>query len=281
MILAIASGKGGTGKTSLATALALRAGLPVTYVDCDVEEPNGHLLLKPDNTFTHIVETLVPEIDKELCDGCGTCAKLCEFNALAVVGSSPLVFDELCHSCGLCASACPKKAITEKPRKIGEVMTGTCGNVSLVQGKLDVGVAMSPPVIRAAKKQAKQEHMVILDCPPGTSCPVVEAVKGCDAVILVTEPTTFGLHDLKLAVDLMRILKLPFGVVINRDGSGDDGVEIFCKKENVKILAKIPHDRRIAEAYSNGIPMNEVTEEAASTCREILKTVREGRFFHA
>jgi MinD superfamily P-loop ATPase len=253
--VAIASGKGGTGKTTLATNLAVtvnQAGRSVAYVDCDVEEPNGHLFLKPRIERRTPVTALAPALDPAACDGCGRCAPVCQFSALLWLGTKPLFFPELCHGCGGCARSCPAGAICERPRTVGFVETGRAGDVQFVHGLLNVGEAKSPPVVRAVRAAVPAAEIQILDAPPGTSCPVVATVRGCDFVVLVTEPTPFGLHDLRLAVETLRRLALPHGVVINRAGAGDERVATWCATEELPVLLSIPDDRRIAEAYSRG-----------------------------
>lgn len=252
MILAIASGKGGTGKTTVSVNLARVFGPDVRLLDCDVEEPNDHLFFEGTHREEEVVTIPVPLVDESLCDGCGECGRFCAYHAIISFGSTPLVFPEMCHGCGGCAKVCPKKAIRETGQRIGVVETLDSGNVTLIQGRLDVGVAMSPPLIRAVKARLKNGSAAILDAPPGTSCPVIATLRGADFVVLVTEPTPFGLHDLKLAVDVVRVLRIPFGVVVNRVGVGDDRVHLFCGNEGIPILLEIPDDRRIAEAYSRG-----------------------------
>jgi MinD superfamily P-loop ATPase len=255
MIVSIASGKGGTGKTSVAVNMALSVG-NVQLLDCDVEEPNAYLLLHPEINKKEPVYTSIPKVDRELCNTCGECTKFCQYNAIFVASEKILVFPELCHSCGGCAMVCPKKAITWEKHKIGTLNFGATDGVTLVYGELEVGKPMAVPIIKAVKKQIKEEKNVILDSPPGTSCPFVETVRGSDFCILVTEPTPFGLHDLKIAVEVLRKVWVPFGVVINRAGIGDKKVYDYCGKESIRILLEIPYERRIAELYSKGIPFS-------------------------
>jgi MinD superfamily P-loop ATPase len=255
MIVSVASGKGGTGKTSVAVNLALSVG-NVQLLDCDVEEPNAYLLLNPEINKKEPVYTLIPKVDRELCNTCGDCTKFCQFNAIFVASEKILVFPDLCHSCGGCAMICTRKAITWEKHKIGTLNFGAADGVALVYGELEVGKPMAVPVIKAVKKQIKEGKNVVLDSPPGTSCPFVETVRGSDFCILVTEPTPFGLHDLKIAVEVLRKVGVPFGVVINRAGIGDKRVYDYCGKENIRILLEIPYERRIAELYSKGVPFS-------------------------
>lgn len=252
MILAVASGKGGTGKTTLSVNLARVLAGEVLLLDCDVEEPNAHLFLGGELRGEEPVCIPVPRVDEALCDGCGACARFCQYHAIICFGDHPLTFPEMCHGCGGCALACPRGAIGEAGRRIGVVETRVARNVTLIQGRLDIGVASAPPLIRAVKARAHAGATVILDAPPGTSCPVVTTLRGADFVLLVTEPTPFGLHDLALAVDMVRELGLPLGVVVNRVGIGDDRVHDFCREQGVPVLLDIPEDRRVAEAYSRG-----------------------------
>ncbi|MBN1594720.1 ATP-binding protein [candidate division FCPU426 bacterium] len=252
LTIAVASGKGGTGKTTVSLNLAKAYGAPIQLLDCDVEEPNCHLFLNGTAEAEETVFIPIPQVDESLCNACGECSRFCQYNAIASLGTKPLVFPELCHGCGGCALVCPQKAIIEVDKRIGAVGTMQAGDITLIQGRIDVGVAMAPPLVRAVKARLQPGMPAILDAPPGTSCPVIAAIRDTDFVVLVTEPTPFGLHDLKLAVDMVRELKLPFGVVVNRMGAGDDRVHLFCRQAGVPILLEIPDDRRIAEAYSRG-----------------------------
>lgn len=256
MQIVIASGKGGTGKTTLSVNLAvsLTGLLSVGLVDCDVEEPNCHLYLKPSFGATEPVGTPIPVVDEQLCTGCGLCAGACEFHALLALPRVPLLMPELCHNCGVCSYVCPEEAISEKDREIGMLGSGEVAGLYFRWGRLHVGEARSTPLVRAVKDLAGAPplDLVIVDAPPGVACPAVEAMRGADLAVLVTEPTPFGLHDLKLAVETARLLDMPCGVVINRAGIGDSRVHEFCAAEHVPILLEIPDDRRIAEACSRG-----------------------------
>ncbi len=274
MKIAVASGKGGTGKTTLAVALAQAAQETVTMLDCDVEAPNAHLFLHPAHHVSREVSVPVPYIDAEKCTHCGNCAEFCQYNALAALPDEVLIFPELCHGCDGCRKICPAGAITETTRPVGCIETGVSDGVTLLTGRLNVGEAMAPPLIRVLKKTALAADFTILDCPPGTSCPVVTAVRDADYVLLVTEPTPFGLHDLRLAVETMRVLGLPHGVIINRADMGDARVEAYCAEEEVTILTRINNDRRVAEACSRGTPILEVLPELKEELREILRLIR-------
>ncbi len=259
MNIAVASGKGGTGKTTIAINMALSLG-NVQLLDCDVEEPNANIFLNAKMEKSEDVTIMIPEIDKEKCDYCGKCSEFCMYNALAVVPSKVLVFPELCHSCGGCKLVCPKDAISYRERAIGRIEHGHAKGLDFYHGILNVGEAMALPVIKALKKKVNNSKEVILDAPPGTSCPVIETIRGSDYCILVTEPTPFGLHDLKLAVEVVKHLYIPFGVIINRDGVGDKKVELHCRNEKIPVLMKIPHSGEIAQLYSKGIPfVNEIS----------------------
>lgn len=253
--IAVASGKGGTGKTTIATNLAVHLDAQkqkVAYIDCDVEEPNGHLFLNPAIDTTHTASIPVPVVDESRCTACGQCVAFCAYNALVRLGKEVMVFAELCHGCGGCARVCPVNAITEQRRKIGVVEKGRCRSMGFVHGRLDVGVAMSPPLIRAVLSHASAEQINIIDAPPGTSCPVIAAVRKVDFVVLVTEPTPFGINDLALAVDMVEELAIPFGVVVNRAEDGVDDAHAYCRSRNAAVIARIPDDRTIAETYSRG-----------------------------
>jgi len=256
MKIAIASGKGGTGKTTIATNLACsiaRMGKDAQYLDCDVEEPNGHIFLKPNIEETQNVTIGVPEVDTELCNGCGKCGQLCQYSAIICLKDTVMTFEQLCHSCGGCMAVCPQAAIKEKQRKIGIAEFGRADGIYYGAGKLDIGAIQSPALIKHVRRKAINNGTVIIDVPPGTSCPVIEAVKGADFVLLVTEPTPFGLNDLELAVGMIRELKLPFAVAINRCDIGDDRVVRYCQQQDIEILLEIPNDRLVAEVYSQGI----------------------------
>jgi MinD superfamily P-loop ATPase len=278
MIICVASGKGGTGKTTVATSLALSIadGAPL-FLDCDVEEPNAALFLKPELTHREEVGILIPEVDYSKCTFCGRCAEVCAWHAIAVVGRKVLVFPELCHGCGSCTLNCPEGAIHEVLHVMGCLESGQAGRIRFGHGILNVGEPMAVPIIRQlkAKHLADADHSaVILDASPGTSCPVVETMRGADFVLLVTEPTPFGLHDLRLTVELARDeLGLPVGVVVNRDGIGDAGVDEYCAAEGIPILMRIPLDRRIAEAVSAGEALVEALPEYTEPLQELCQHI--------
>jgi len=252
MIISIASGKGGTGKTTVATNLAVSLGSGVQLLDCDVEEPNAHLFVQPVVDEVLTVTTSVPVVDEEKCNRCGKCAELCQYKAIVVIGKTVLTFHELCHSCGGCVVVCPEKAIEEGERVLGTIEKGHRDGLEFVHGRLRVGEAMSPPLIRKVRSFTRDGKLTIIDAPPGTSCPVIASTKGADFVLMVTEPTPFGLHDLQLAVEAVRVLGIPCGLVINRAGMGDDRVNAYAEAEDLPILMEIPFDRGIAESYSKG-----------------------------
>ncbi len=274
MIISIASGKGGTGKTTIATNLALSLG-KVQVIDCDVEEPNANIFFNAEIKEREDVTVEIPEIDKEKCNYCGKCSEFCAYNALAVVPSDVLVFPELCHSCGGCEIVCPQNAINWKRKPVGKIEHGVTNGVDFFHGLLNVGEIQAVPVIKALKKKVDKERNVIIDAPPGTSCPVIESINGSDYCILVTEPTPFGFHDLKLAIAVVRHLYIPFGVIINRDGVGDKKVEMYCQTEKIPILMKIPHSEEIANLYSMGIPFVKKLPEWHERFTELFRRIQE------
>ena len=274
MIIAVASGKGGTGKTTIATNLARSIGNGVQLIDCDVEEPNCHLFLRPLIENSEEVHVPCPEVDLDRCTYCGECAKICCFSAIVVVKDQVLVFSELCHGCGGCSKVCPADAISEIPRGIGVLEQGRSDSLVFIHGRIEVGEAMSPPLIKAARALANENGVVIIDSPPGTSCPVIAAVKGSDFCILVTEPTPFGLNDLKLAVDVIRELGIPSGVVLNRSSIGNRDVREFCESTGIPVLMEIPEDRCIAEAYSRGQMIIDVLPEYRLKFQELFATIK-------
>jgi len=259
MIISVASGKGGTGKTTISTNLALSIEDNVQLLDCDVEEPNAHIFIQPKFVDKKSVLVPVPQVDYKKCTFCGKCASICAFNAIAVVSKRVLIFPELCHSCGACQYFCSTKAISEIEKEIGVIEFGKKDNLEFTHGKLNIGEVIPTPVIKEVKKHVDESKTVIIDAPPGTSCPVIESVKGSDFCVLVTEPTPFGLNDLILAVEVLRKMKIPFGVIINRCDLGNKKTEEYCEKENIPILMTIPFKKEIATAYSKGIPLIEIS----------------------
>jgi MinD superfamily P-loop ATPase len=252
MIISVASGKGGTGKTTIATSLTAVLGSKAQLLDCDVEEPNCHILAKPILKTSEAVTLPVPVVDRDKCSLCGRCGEVCRFSAIVVIGDQVLTFPEMCHGCGGCMLLCPEKAITEGSRELGVIETGWAGPVEFVHGRLRVGEAMSPPLIRAVKSKINPEKVSVVDAPPGASCPVINTVNGSDFIVLVTEPTPFGLHDLRIAVEAVSGMGIPLGILLNRSDLGDDEVPKFCAEKGIPLLAKIPHDREVAEGYARG-----------------------------
>lgn len=250
MRIAVLSGKGGTGKTTVAACLVSSLEKSC-YVDCDVEEPNGAIFLKPSLCKSIPVKVLVPAVDEERCTGCGACARACQFQALAVVRKKVLLFPELCHHCGACSIACPQEAIREVARSIGVIETNA--DLTFSQGRLSVGEPTGIPILKELKKRIKNDVTVVLDCPPGTSCSVVEAIEDCDYCLLVAEPTPFGRHDLELAVELVELMGIPYGVVINKATATDRSMQAYCAGKDIEVLLEIPFSRDIARAYSQGV----------------------------
>jgi MinD superfamily P-loop ATPase len=292
MIIAVASGKGGTGKTTVVVSLALsltdglqgsadqastKPILPL-FLDCDVEEPNAALFLRPTIREQREVGQMIPEVDLEKCTFCGRCAEVCQYHAIPVIGERVFVLPELCHGCGSCTLICPTQAIREVLNTTGAVERGWAGPVEFAHGILNVGQPMAVPIIRQLKRWVipsdHTDRPILLDAPPGTACPVVETMRGADFVLMVTEPTPFGLHDLRIAVDVARSeLGLPVGVLVNRDGVGDQGVDDYCAAKDIPILMRIPLERRIAEAYSEGIPLVEASPEYREQFRQLYGRV--------
>ena len=274
MRISIASGKGGTGKTTIATNLALSIGSNVQLLDCDVEEPNAHLFINPVFEETGTIFTPVPEIKEKKCTYCGKCAEICQFKAIAVLEKTVLVFNELCHSCGGCMEVCPEGAITETERELGVIQKGHRNGIEFIHGKLRLGEAMSPPLIKKVRDHEIPGKVTIIDAPPGTSCPVIASMKDTDFVLLVTEPTPFGLHDLKLAVGAVDMLDIPRGLVINRSDLGDDQVKEYARALNLPILMEIPFDRQIAEAYSRGDMIVDVMPKWKTKFLELYEKIK-------
>jgi MinD superfamily P-loop ATPase len=279
MIISVASGKGGTGKTTIAVNLALSLN-KVQFLDCDVEEPNAHIFLKPEIKGKKAAYIPIPEIDEGKCNYCGKCGKVCAYNAIAVIAPSDgnkkgniLIFPHLCHGCGACSFFCPQKAIKEVNKEIGVIEIGEAQGIQFIHGKLNIGEAMSPPLIRQVKEYINPTRTVIIDAPPGTSCPVITSVKGSDFSILVTEPTPFGLNDLILTVEVIKKLKVPFGIVINRADLGNNKTEEYCKQENIPVLLKIPFKKEIAVAYSKGDPIVKVFPKYRKDFQNLFNTI--------
>lgn len=273
MNIAVLSGKGGTGKTTVSTNLTLA--LKFNYIDCDVEEPNGFLFLKPNIKKSKEVMVEYPFIDDSKCISCGLCAKVCNFNALAKIKDDIMLFQKLCHSCGACEIVCDKNALIYKKRPIGIIEKGTIGNITCSRGLLNVGEPMAVPIIKELLKDSSCNNLI--DCPPGTSCNVVNTLKYVNGAILVTEPSEFGLHDLKMAINLVKLYSIPFGIIINKDDGKDNIIKKFCKKENINIIGTVPYDKQIAISYSNGELLydnhkyKELFDQLTFSLKEVLK----------
>ncbi|EOD01356.1 ATP-binding protein [Caldisalinibacter kiritimatiensis] len=279
MYISVLSGKGGTGKTTISTNLAsylAQKGYKTRYLDFDVEEPNGFIFLKPDVSETEEVKVKVPKVDEDLCKHCGACANHCNFNALAVTKQKVLVFEKLCHSCGLCSVVCPVDAIEEVDREIGKIEIGKMNNLEAIRGVLNIGEPMGIPIIKQLREHVSDDYINIVDSPPGSSCSVVNSVEDSDYSILVTEPTEFGLHDLRIAVEVIKQMNIPFGVVINKSDENDDIIEDYCKEEGCEILGKIPFSKDIASKYSKGQLLFHENDKVAEEMDKIVSKVLGG-----
>ena len=273
MQIAVASGKGGTGKTTISTSLALSAERDVQYLDCDVEEPNGHIFLKPEFTFSETCSVTIPKLDESRCTACGKCRDICNFNAIVQFGETVMVFPDLCHSCLGCFLVCEENALIKDTREIGVLESGMAEKIHFVHGRVRIGEAMGVPLLKAVKQKADPEKLVIIDAPPGTSCPFVESISDADYVILVTEPTPFGLHDLRLAATVLKNFHIPSGVIINRSDLGDDRVQRYCETEDIPVLLEIPFQRAIAEGYARGRNLVETVPELRTVFNDILTNI--------
>lgn len=274
MKVAVLSGKGGAGKTLVACGLACAAGRAV-YADCDVEEPNGRLFFKPENTVIRPVLRRMPAFDAQKCTGCRKCVERCRFNALVFVKGAPMLFGEVCHSCGVCAYVCPEGAVAEAGLEAGAVESGVRGGIRVVTGELKLGEATGVPVIAAALEEAGDEGTVIIDCPPGSACPVMEAAREAGYCVLVTEPTAFGLHDLRLVVELMRVMGKPCGVVVNKAGAEYAPLEEYLAREGLPVLARIPYSENLAAIVSAGGLAYDEDAQARELFTALLGRIRE------
>jgi len=274
MKIAIASGKGGTGKTTVAVNLANVMEGPVLLLDCDVEEPNAHLFL-PTSPGEEITVTVPrPQIDETLCTGCGACSDFCAYSAIAMIGTMALVFPEMCHGCGGCMRICPTHAISETERRLGVIEISRSTQITLITGRLDIGSPQATPLIRSVKRYATDDVPVLIDAPPGTSCPVIAAIQDTDLAILVTEPTPFGLSDLEMALATTRMVGIPAAVIVNRADQGNRLIHEYCKRENIPVIGEIPHDRRIAEAYSRGDMIGEELPEYRTFFEKLAQIIK-------
>ena len=273
--MVVASGKGGTGKTTVAVNLAL-SGPGALLLDCDVEEPDGHLFVGTEGELVEDVTLPVARVDKSRCTLCGDCARACQYNAIAVLPEHVMVFDQLCHGCGACSIVCPEDAIFEEARRIGELRRGNGGSVDMMWGVLDVGEAMATPVIRRLKEVAGDDGFQVLDAPPGTACPVVETIRGADYCVLVTEPTPFGRYDLSLAVELLEELRVPCGIIVNRDRDDGGALDSYLREQGLEVLMRIPDSLDIARLYAQGIPFTEVMPRWRQRFRQLFENLSKG-----
>lgn len=275
MIISVASGKGGTGKTSVAVALAASLDQPVQFLDCDVEAPNGHIFFRPIWEKKEVVYSQIPRVDETKCTYCRACSQLCQFKAILVLGETILTFPEMCHACGGCFRVCQAGALIPAQKELGEIEEGWAGTIPFIHGRLKIGEPMSPPLIREIKRRLDPDRIAILDAPPGTSCPVIRTVKGSDFTVLVTEPTPFGLFDLKLAVEVLNRLGIPCGVIINRSDVGDRKVKDYLKARGLPLLMEIPFDRRIASGYARGEMLIESRPELKAEFQNLWRTIQD------
>jgi len=275
MIISVASGKGGTGKTTIAVNLALSV-QPSVYIDCDVEEPNGHILLKPTISSQKDVAKKFPKVNLNKCTFCGKCSELCEFNAIVVLKTDVMILEELCHGCGVCSYFCPEHAIEEIEKNTGVIRKGTVSSkaVTFIEGVLNIGETHGAQLIRHVRKEIIPGQINIIDAPPGTSCSMVASVKDSDFCILVTESTPFGLNDLKLAIQVVRSLGIPFGIIINKYDEKYLDLDKYCCDDKTPILLKIPFDRKIAEYYSQGTPVVFVMPQWKELFRQVFTNIK-------
>lgn len=272
MKIAVLSGKGGTGKTFISVNLA-RAADNATYVDCDVEEPNGHLFFKPKITKKLPITVLVPQVDEEKCTACRKCVDFCKYNALALTQNKLMIFYEICHSCGGCALLCPEKALTEKEREVGKIEVGTSKNVTVLTGCLNTGEVSGVPIIKELMEKLPLRGTTLIDCPPGSACVVMESIRGADFCILVAEPTLFGVHNLAMIYELVTLFHIPFGVVINKFLPGENPAQRFCAEHKINILAQIPFDEELGSLNSKGYIVSDENKKYRQLFQKLLKTI--------
>ena len=287
MNIAVLSGKGGTGKTLLSVNMAATS-KSATYIDCDVEEPNGYLFFKPEAIVEENVSVKIPEVDKELCSGCRKCVDFCKFNALAFIKKAPIVFGDICHSCGGCSLLCPENAITEKDKVIGKIEKGKSQGIDVYTGILNTGEVSGVPIIEKLLEENRKsssngevsnnieenEKLSIIDCPPGSACIVMESIKDADFCVLVAEPTAFGAHNLEMVYELVSLFGKPFGVVLNKCLDGENPSEEFCKEKGIKILGRVPFEKELGELNSNAKIAARESERYNKLFKNILETVK-------